>query len=93
MQQLAERLAAEPFTLVTINVGEEPQVVANFVDSLDLDLTVLIDTDGTITRDWGVFAYPSTFLVDPDGHITHVRYGEAVWTDPEIVSIIEAALL
>lgn len=92
MQQLAELLEEEPFALIIINMGEEPRVVASFVDKLDLDLTVLIDTDGTVTRDWGVFAYPSTFLVDPDGKITHVSYGEADWTDPKIVSIIEATL-
>ena len=92
MAALAERLADEPFALVAINMGEEPAAVAAFVDALGLELTVLIDTDGTVTREWGVFAYPSTFLVDPDGHITHARYGEADWTDPEIVAIIESAL-
>ena len=92
LQRLAERLAAEPFALVTINLGETPDVVAAFVEAHDLELTVLLDADGAAGRDWGVFAYPSTFLVDPDGRITHVRYGEADWNDPAIVSVIESVL-
>lgn len=92
LERLAERLAGEPFALVTINLGETPDVVAAFVEAHDLELTVLIDADGAASRNWGVFAYPSTFLVDPDGRITHVRYGEAEWNDPAIVSMIESVL-
>lgn len=92
MERLAERLAESPFTLLAVNAGEEPDVVNPFLERLELDLTVLLDQDGTAGRDWGVFAYPTTVLLDPDGKATWIVRGEFDWESPAAIAAISSML-
>lgn len=92
MARLDARLADEPFALLAVNAGEETAVLAPFLERLGLDLTVLLDPDGTAVRDWGVFAYPTTVLVDPLGEARWIVRGELDWESPEAIETIRSMM-
>ena len=93
MQRLKVHLQGKPFALLAINMGEREEALMPFLQGIGVDLDILLDVNGSVGRNWGVFAYPSSFLLDNEGQVTHVRYGEAEWDDPGIVSLIESMFL
>jgi thiol-disulfide isomerase/thioredoxin len=68
-------------TVLVVDVGEDRQTVRQFMRALDVDLTVGLDPDGAIQRQWGVFGLPVHFMLDADGIVREIVYGGA---PPEI---------
>lgn len=89
MQRLARRLEGRPFEILAVNLGEAPQTVAAFVETLGLDFPVLLDADGSALRDWKIFAYPTSFLLDKQGRIRYALFGAVDWLEPETLARIE----
>jgi hypothetical protein len=50
---------------------------------------VLSSHDGQTATDWGIDIYPTSFLIDPQGHVQYVAYGPRDWDDPEMIKTIE----
>jgi len=66
--RLHEAYAGEGFTFWTVSV-DPPAEVARFVERSGVTFPVLLDRDSRITREFGVLATPTHFLVDQDGTI------------------------
>ena len=47
-----------------------------------LDLPVVLDAQGDLTRQWGVRIYPTTVLIGPDGQARWRVVGEVDWNGP-----------
>ena len=92
LDRLATTLADEPFELIAVNMGDSPEAMAAFLDRLALDpgFTIALDVDGDVTRDWGLFAYPTTVLLDAEGQAVRVRYGATDWDAPEVIELIRS---
>jgi len=73
-----ERVAASSDAVfLAVDLQEDGAKVRSFIDSLALDhLKPLLDTDGAVTRRYGVVALPQTFFVDADGVIQHIEHGQ-----------------
>jgi thiol-disulfide isomerase/thioredoxin len=78
LQRLADDLREQPFTLLTIDLGEDSQAIAAFRQDLGLRLPVLLDEDGDVAQSYGVRALPATFLIDAGGALRRQRLGPLV---------------
>ncbi len=56
-------------TVLSINVKEDSKTVQAYATKKNLNLTVLLDKDGQIAKDYQVGAYPTSFLIDRAGKI------------------------
>jgi thiol-disulfide isomerase/thioredoxin len=94
MQALWERYEGRNFAMLAVNVGEDVDAVELFIETFDglLDFYILLDNDLDVASRWKVVAMPTTFVVDASGAVVYRALGERDWTDPEIVSAIEALL-
>ncbi|HLR69164.1 MAG TPA: TlpA disulfide reductase family protein [Virgibacillus sp.] len=43
--------------------------VKSFIDKLELTFTIPLDEESDIANQYEVVAYPTTYMIDPDGHI------------------------
>jgi thiol-disulfide isomerase/thioredoxin len=82
LQQLADELRGQPFTLYSINLQEDPPAIEPFERQLSLHLPVLLDADGDVTRAYGVRALPATFVIDQQGVVRQQRLGPLVEGGP-----------
>jgi len=82
------KLAGKPFVILAINMGETGKEVKDFLTRVNVDFTILMDSDGKALSTWKVFVAPSTFLVDPKGNIRYALQGGAEWDEPEYVTKI-----
>jgi thiol-disulfide isomerase/thioredoxin len=89
MMERFERDLKDQMTILVIDVGEDRQVVREFMRSIDVDLTVGLDRDGLIQAQWAANALPVHYMVDVDGVVRQIVYGGA----PEEVFIQAVTVL
>lgn len=94
MQRLKEKLTGRPFEILAIDMAEEQADVENFMQrhNIVVNFPLLLDTEGTVIEQWRVSAVPTTFILDPQGHIRYAHFGTLEWDSDEVVSAIEALM-
>ncbi|HKJ09642.1 MAG TPA: TlpA disulfide reductase family protein [Gammaproteobacteria bacterium] len=87
MERLQEKLAGSPFSILAVNMAESRATVQRFVDRRGrVDFPVVLDSDGAALRRWGVFAFPTSFVIGPDGRIRYALFGAFDWDRPAVVA-------
>ena len=94
MQRLYEDLEDAPFTILAVDMGEDTQAIRGFLDKLETEVTfpILVDEAGRIMGAWNIAAFPTSFLIGPDGEVEYALYGGLEWDQPEVVEKIEGLL-
>lgn len=92
LHRLRERIDDSGFEIVTVNVGEGRQRVAEFMQRVPVELPLLLDADGSAAKDWKIYVYPSSYLVDHRGVIRYAYLGALEWDSPENIAIIQSLL-
>lgn len=72
LPQLGDRV-----TLIVVDVKESPEVVAQHLAKMPLPkgAKLVFDRDGEAAKRWGQDRFPTTFLVDERGIISHINRG------------------
>lgn len=83
LQQLAATYGSEKLVVLAVNFKESSTVVRRYVQRSDLQLPVLLDSQGLMARQWGVTVFPTTVLVASDGRVRSVVRGEFDWSGPQ----------
>ena len=75
--------------VLAVNIGEGADKILKFKEDVPFDLHVLLDIDGRVAKDWGIYAYPSSYLINKDFKIVYSFIGAVDWEDPSITRIID----
>lgn len=68
--------------ILAVNVQETPDQIRAFLDQYGgSDLTILLDSEGKASQSYGIFNMPTTFVIDEDGIVNYVKYGEMTVDD------------
>lgn len=72
-QALVQRLAGKPFVLIGINSdGESRSALKDKFTNEKITWPQFIEgRERTISQTWNVFAYPTLYIIDPEGVIRH----------------------
>ena len=92
IQRLKQAMADTPFAILAVNSKESKSVIWRFRNLLRVNFTLLMDTDGAVTKDWDVQIYPTSYLIGPDGDIRFVAYGAMDWDSEEVMQVIDELL-
>jgi len=92
LNRLREQMKGRPFELISIDYAEDKSVILKFMQEVDVDFPVLLDSDGKVSAQWKVLVFPSTFVIAPDGKIVYGVKGGIHWDTPEIVELIKALM-
>jgi len=80
------------FVLFRINTKESRETVLKFLEKEPSQLPILLDKKGKVGRLFGVWAHPTTYLIDRQGMVRCRSVGAVEWTDPEAKGTIEQLL-
>ena len=69
-----------------------PNDLSAFVREYKLPFQVLHDADSTVSRDYSVFRFPETFLIDRQGKVRYHLAGAKEWMSESVTKIIEGLL-
>ncbi len=92
LHRLKQSLDNDAFDIVTVNVGESRERIGIFLERVPVELPLLLDSDSRAARDWRVYVYPSSYLVDRDGQIRYAYLGALEWDSAENITIIRKLL-
>jgi len=94
LQRLQQARKARGLEILTVDVGESREDIAQFLADLEtqVDFPVLVDSDGEQLHRWGVHAFPTTLLLDRSHLIRYAGFGAFAWDGPEVLEIIDRLL-
>ena len=88
MQRLADKLDSENFTILAVNMAEEISTINNFLQTrAKVRFPILLDQDGAALKSWGVFAFPTSYVIDKQGNIRYALFGSVEWDSEEMLKI------
>jgi len=89
LNRLREKMNDIPFELISVNYAESPDTIKKFLEKVDVNFPVLLDETGKVSTRWKVIAFPSTFVVGPDGKIRYGVNAAIHWDNPEVIHAIK----
>jgi thiol-disulfide isomerase/thioredoxin len=92
MQRLSDTMAGRPFRILAVNVGESKSTVWKFRKLLDLSLTTLLDGSGEVAEAWEVELFPSSYVIDAEGHLSYWVQGALDWDDDAVLEALEVLM-
>jgi len=61
----------------------------DFLEDYDVTFPIPVDYDGAVAKEYGAFAFPTSFLVDHNGMIRYSVNAGIIWDTPEIMQIVQ----
>ena len=92
LNRLREAMQGKPFELISIDYAEDTQRVKKFLQQVNVDFPVLLDSDGKVAASWGALVFPSTFVIGPDGMIYYGVNGGILWDSPEVIGTLNGLI-
>jgi cytochrome c biogenesis protein CcmG, thiol:disulfide interchange protein DsbE len=83
IEKLYARKRAAGLEILAVNEDREPDKLAAYLKERPLSFPVLVDEDGKVAAAYGVEGFPTTVVIDRQGHVVRVESGFA--TDLEFL--------
>ena len=75
LEALYQRYSPLGFTLLGVNVEDDPKGAEAWLAQTPVSFPVLFDSDNRVTKIYDVVAMPSTVLVDRSGNVRYLHHG------------------
>jgi len=92
MARLKAHFKDKPFEILAANLGEEPEQVQNFLEKHPVNFPVLLDKGSQVAKQWKVFAYPNSYLIDKEGNVRFALFGGTEWDDKDHINKVNLLL-
>jgi thiol-disulfide isomerase/thioredoxin len=94
VQAMYNKLKAKGFEIIAVDVMEDQKTVSNFVKANAMTFPVLLDSSGSVGRDYDAGSIPTNYILDRNGKILAriVGYDGIEWTDPGRIALFEKLL-
>jgi len=92
MAALHDRYATEGLNIVAVSVDHRLEDLTRFVGEYNMPFQVLHDAESVVSKQFGVFRFPETFLIDRQGKVRYHLIGAIDWMSADVVKTIEGML-
>ncbi|MCG8048118.1 MAG: TlpA family protein disulfide reductase [Candidatus Thiodiazotropha endolucinida] len=90
LQRAAEILDDENIAILTVNSGENREVIEQFLVQRSVTLPVLLDQDSSMLRQWRVLALPTSYIVNAKGQVVARVVGGIDWDELSILARVRS---
>lgn len=87
MNRMAEILG-DGFAIVSVNFQESAEHIGDFMQMVQVDFPVLMDSDGRVSAEWRVFAFPSSFILDREGRLRYSVNSAIDWEEQDVLDAV-----
>ncbi|MDX8391743.1 MAG: TlpA disulfide reductase family protein [Mariprofundaceae bacterium] len=92
MIDLHQRFKDKGLMIVAASVDKDRSQLVGFVREYNIPFQVVHDSDAAVSRRYGVFRYPESFLIDRNGKVRFHLIGGVEWTDKTVLKVINTLL-
>jgi len=92
MARLHDKYASQGLKIVAVSVDQRRDDLVDFMKEYRMPFQVLHDADSAVSRQYGVFRYPESFLIDRDGKVIRHLVGAVDWMSEPIMHTIDGML-
>jgi peroxiredoxin len=75
LNRLYDKYRASGFTLLAVNIDDDPRTALATATKMGLRFPVLLDTDKTVSKRYDLGSMPATVLIDRDGKVRFLHRG------------------
>ncbi len=75
LARLYDKYRSSGFTLLAVNVDDDPRTGAGAAAKMGLKFPVLLDVDKRVVRQYDLGSMPATVLIDRDGRVRYLHRG------------------
>jgi len=92
MSALKGKFRDDSLEILAINLGEKSEDINEFLKKHPVNFPILLDPEQKIPKQWNVFAFPTSYLLDKDGVIRFSVAGGVDWASKEITEKVNQLL-
>ncbi len=86
LSRLSKKMQGKGFEVLAIHSGPTTELkIKEFAQRHDLDMTIAIDEDKSISASYGITSIPSTFVINKKGDVVAVGIGMREWDSDEMI--------
>ena len=89
LQRLERKYKDSDFIILAVSVNQPRSSVQRFLNGMQLDLTVLMDSSAKVAESWAVDYYPTSFVIDRKGLARFYIVGAVDWEQAEVIEPLE----
>ena len=71
--------------IIGINYGEDELVVRNFAKQMGVTFPIWLDRKKTASKEFGIRPLPTTFFINPEGKVHHIKLGEVTSEELDVL--------
>jgi len=91
LAKLNQLMAGKPFQIMAITADSKRAVEA-FLQENPLALPIYLDPEHQAHDQFGVYMFPESYIVGPDGNVANRVIGAADWSDASVLSYFDQLL-
>lgn len=88
MEKLWQATQDKDVMMLAINLGEDEDTIFTFTSDYPVSFPLLMDLDSSVTKKYPVLGIPTSFVIDPQGHIIYRAVGTREWNDRRLIDTI-----
>jgi len=92
LQRLYAATRERGLEILAVDVGEDAATMRKFLADRPTDFPVLMDTDASVFKEWGVHAFPTTLVLDRGHRIRYAVFGAFEWDSEEVLETLQSLL-
>jgi len=92
LERLYRHFKYEDFTLLAVDIMENPETVKRFAKEYNLSFPILLDEKGDVAGKYAANAIPTTYIIDKRGKAVGKAIGPRKWDGDHAKDVIEELL-
>ena len=86
--EMQRRMRAKGVTVLAVSIDVDESAYRRFVRDHNVNLLTVRDPNQRISKLYGTFGWPETYIIDRSGVMRRKFIGPVDWTDPEITDFL-----
>ena len=86
--EMQRRMRAKGVTVLAVSIDVDENAYRRFVRDHNVNLITVRDPDQKVSKLYGTFGWPETYVIDRSGVMRRKFIGPVDWTDPEVTDFL-----
>lgn len=92
LENLWQKVKNKNIIILGVNVGEDADTIFEFTGTYPVSFPLPMDTDGKVIEQYPIRGLPTTYVINPEGMVTHRAVGSRHWDEDWLIAELEKLL-